>query len=124
MWKSTFIQVRMGITIMAMSVIDVALWDRFKRTLGQPLWKRNNNPIPIYGSGFFRGLGHDGMIEKVEKFVKQGFKSIKMQMSYCFTNMDWFDHSWVNPIMPIDGFMVPSNRPEHGMNFKPEVINS
>ena len=114
----------MGITIMAMSVIDIALCDRFRRTLGQPLWKRNDNPTPIYGSGFFRGLGHDGMIEKVEKFVKQGFKSIKMQMSYCFTNMDWFDHSWVNPIMPIDGFMVPLNRPEHGMDFKPEVINS
>jgi hypothetical protein len=114
----------MGITIMAMSVIDIALCDSFRRTLGQPLWKRNDNPTSIYGSGFFRGLGHDGMIEKTGKFVEQGFKSIKMQMSYCFTNMDLFDHSWVNPIMPIDGFMVPLNRPEHGMDFKPEVINS
>ncbi|MGY9062735.1 MAG: hypothetical protein ACKVG1_10650, partial [Rhodospirillales bacterium] len=64
--------VRMGITIMAMSVIDIALWDRFRRTFDQPLWKRNNNPIPIYGSGFFKGLGHDAMIEKAGKFVKQG----------------------------------------------------
>ena len=123
MWKSTFIQVRMGITIMAMSVIDIAVWDRFRRTFGQPLWKRNNNPIPIYGSGFFRGLGHDGMIEKAGKFVKQSFKSIKMQMSYCFTNMDWFDHSWVKPIMPNDHFMLSSNRTGRGMDFKPEVLN-
>ena len=34
------------------------------------IWKRYNNPIPVYGSGCFRGLGHDGMIEKAEKFVK------------------------------------------------------
>jgi L-alanine-DL-glutamate epimerase-like enolase superfamily enzyme len=27
MWKSTFIQGRMGITVMAMSAIDIALWD-------------------------------------------------------------------------------------------------
>ena len=27
MWKSTFIQGRMGISIMAMSALDIALWD-------------------------------------------------------------------------------------------------
>ena len=89
MWKSTFIQGRMGITVMAMSAIDIALWDCLGRTLNQPLWKiwnGNNSPIPTYGSGCWRGLGHDGMIEKAEKYVKQGFKSIKMQVSHCFTN--------------------------------------
>ena len=70
MWKSTFIQGRMGITVMAMSAIDIALWDCLGRTLNQPLWKiwnGNNSPIPTYGSGCWRGLGHDGMIEKAEK---------------------------------------------------------
>jgi L-alanine-DL-glutamate epimerase-like enolase superfamily enzyme len=27
MWKATFIQGRMGITVMAMSALDIALWD-------------------------------------------------------------------------------------------------
>jgi L-alanine-DL-glutamate epimerase-like enolase superfamily enzyme len=47
-----------------------------------------------------------------------------IQNSSWLEYMGWFDHLWVNFIMPIDGFMVPSNRPGHGMDFKPEVLNS
>ena len=89
MWKATFIQGRMGITVMAMSAIDIALWDCYGRTKEMPLWqiwKGNDNPLPVYGSGCYRGLGHDGMIEKAQKYVSKGFSSIKMQVAHCFTN--------------------------------------
>ena len=89
MWDATFIQGRMGITVMAMSALDIALWDCYGRTKNMPLWKvwgGKSQALPVYGSGCYRGLGHDGMIEKAEKYVKLGFKSIKMQVAHCFTN--------------------------------------
>jgi len=88
MWAATFIQGRMGISVMAMSALDIALWDALGRTLGKPLWKLwdgKPDPFPVYGSGCFRGLGHDGMIEKAERFVSQGFDAIKMQVAHLFS---------------------------------------
>ncbi len=88
MWDATFIQGRMGITVMAQSAIDIALWDAVGIAKGQPLWQLwggSGDPIPAYGSGCYRGLGHDGMIEKAERFVDQGFKAIKMQVAHVFT---------------------------------------
>jgi L-alanine-DL-glutamate epimerase-like enolase superfamily enzyme len=89
MWQSTFIQGRMGITVMAMSALDIALWDAVGRAEGRPLWSLwggSSDPIPVYGSGCFRGLGHDGMIEKAQTFVAQGFTAIKMQVAHLFTH--------------------------------------
>ena len=89
LWRATFIQGRMGITVMAMSALDVALWDAVGRAVGEPLWRLwggRPDPLRVYGSGCFRGLGHDGMIEKAMEFVDQGFGAIKMQVAHCFTH--------------------------------------
>jgi len=91
MWNATFIQGRMGISVMAMSALDIALWDCYGRSLGFPLWKVWNGDLkefPVYGSGCYRGLGHDGMIEKAKNYVRKGFKSIKMQVAHCFSNKE------------------------------------
>ena len=88
MWTATFIQGRMGITVMAQSAIDIALWDAVGIAKGQPLWALwggSGAPLPTYGSGCMRGFGHDGMIEKAERFVARGFKAIKMQVAHLFT---------------------------------------
>lgn len=89
MWQATFIQGRMGLSVMAMSALDIALWDALGRTQGKPLWQiwdGKPDPLPVYGSGCYRGLGHDGMIEKAERFVSQGFRAIKMQVAHVFTH--------------------------------------
>jgi len=89
MWNATFIQGRMGITVMAMSALDIALWDVVDRAAGKPLWQLwggRPDPMPVYGSGCYRGLGHDGMIGKAERFVSQGFSAIKMQVAHVFTH--------------------------------------
>ena len=91
MWKATFIQGRMGITVMAMSALDIALWDCYGRTKEMPLWKIWNGTqraFPVYGSGCYRGLGHDGMIKKAKNYINKGFKSIKMQVAHCFNNYE------------------------------------
>ena len=74
---------------MAMSALDIALWDAVGRYENKPLWQLwggQLDALPIYGSGCFRGLGHDGMIEKAERYVGQGFKAIKMQVAHLFTH--------------------------------------
>lgn len=89
LWRATFIQGRMGITVMAMSALDMALWDAVGRAAGEPLWRLwggRPDPLPAYGSGCFRGLGHDGMIDKAEQFVAQGFDAIKMQVAHVFSH--------------------------------------
>ncbi|MEZ5741785.1 MAG: mandelate racemase/muconate lactonizing enzyme family protein [Burkholderiaceae bacterium] len=71
-----------------MSALDIALWDAVGRAQGRPLWQLwggRAEPIATYGSGCFRGLGHDGMIAKAHRFVAQGFKAIKMQVAHLFT---------------------------------------
>ncbi|MCH9671697.1 MAG: mandelate racemase/muconate lactonizing enzyme family protein [Gammaproteobacteria bacterium] len=89
MWQATFIQGRMGLSVMAMSALDIALWDALGRAQGKPLWELwggSPDPLPVYGSGCYRGLGHDGMIEKAQRFVQEGFAAIKMQVGHVFTN--------------------------------------
>lgn len=89
MWLAHFIQGRMGITVMAMSAIDIALWDAVGRADGKPLWQLwggSDAPIPIYGSGCYRGLGGEGMIEKAQRFVADGYRAIKMQVAHVFTH--------------------------------------
>jgi L-alanine-DL-glutamate epimerase-like enolase superfamily enzyme len=74
---------------MAMSALDIALWDAVGRAQNKPLWQLwggTAKPLPVYGSGCFRGLGHDGMIEKAERFVAQGFPAIKMQVAHLYTH--------------------------------------
>ena len=88
MWKATFIQGRMGLSVMAMSALDVAIWDALGKTRDTPLWKLwggTDDPRPIYGSGCFRGLGHDGMIEKAQRYVQEGYGAIKMQVGHVFS---------------------------------------
>ncbi|MEM7406214.1 MAG: mandelate racemase/muconate lactonizing enzyme family protein [Pseudomonadota bacterium] len=89
LWLATLIQGRMGITMMAMSAIDIALWDAVGIAAGQPLWALwggRGDPLKAYGSGCFRGLGHDGMIDKAQAFVAAGFNAIKMQVAHVFTH--------------------------------------
>ena len=88
MWAAHLIHGRMGITVMAQSALDIALWDLVGRATGQPLWQLwggQNRDMKVYGSGCYRGLGHDGMIEKAERFVARGFDAIKMQVAHVFT---------------------------------------
>ncbi len=88
LWKATMTYGRGGIAAMAMSALDIALWDAVGKRAGLPLhrlWGHYRSKIPIYGSGCFRGAGGDGMIEKALHYVKQGYKAIKMQVAHVHT---------------------------------------
>jgi L-alanine-DL-glutamate epimerase-like enolase superfamily enzyme len=88
MWNATYRVGRMGIAVMALSLLDIALWDAHAKHANLPLyklWGAHADTLPIYGSGCFRGLGGDGMIEKARRYVSGGFKAIKMQVAHVFS---------------------------------------
>jgi L-alanine-DL-glutamate epimerase-like enolase superfamily enzyme len=88
LWDFTMTYGRGGVACMAMSALDIALWDAVGKRANMPLhrlWGHYRSKIPIYGSGCFRGAGGDGMIEKALTYVKQGYKAIKMQVAHVHT---------------------------------------
>jgi L-alanine-DL-glutamate epimerase-like enolase superfamily enzyme len=85
LWRATMTAGRGGIAVMAMSALDIALWDAVGKRAGLPLhrlWGHFREKIPVYGSGCWRGSGGDGMIAKAKHFVAQGFRAIKMQVAH------------------------------------------
>ena len=87
LWKRNYWIGRMGVTVMAQSVIDIALWDVLGKQTGLPLhrlWGHCNDSLPAYGSGCWRGYGPEGMVERAERYVAAGFRAIKMQCAHMF----------------------------------------
>ena len=84
-WKRTVTYNRGGIVTMAMSALDIALWDAIGKRANMPLhrlWGHVKSQMPVYGSGCFRGSGGDGMIAKALYYKERGYKAIKMQMAH------------------------------------------
>jgi L-alanine-DL-glutamate epimerase-like enolase superfamily enzyme len=85
LWRATLTAGRAGVALMAISALDIALWDTVGKRAGLPLhrlWGHFRTQIPAYGSGCWRGSGGDGMIEKALHYVSRGFKAIKMQVAH------------------------------------------
>src|ERR1700758_3248931 len=85
LWTATMTYGRGGISAMAMSALDIALWDAVGKRAGLPLhrlWGHFRSKIPVYGSGCFRGSGGDGMIAKALHYKAQGNRAIKMQVAH------------------------------------------
>nr|WP_294503149.1 mandelate racemase/muconate lactonizing enzyme family protein [uncultured Rhodopila sp.] len=74
-----------GIFTLALSAIDIALWDIKGKALEQPLWKLlggHRDRVPAYASGSLRrGLTHDQAQKAAEILVQKGFRQMKTQMA-------------------------------------------
>jgi L-alanine-DL-glutamate epimerase-like enolase superfamily enzyme len=74
-----------GIFNLALSAIDIALWDIRGKALDQPLWKLlggHRDRVPAYASGSLRrGLTHDQAQKAAEILVQKGFREMKTQMA-------------------------------------------
>lgn len=87
LWHATYTIGRMGITVLAQSAIDIALWDLVGQKAELPLhrlWGHYRSEVPVYGSGCWRGLGGDGMAEKAQAYVRQGYRAVKMQVGHLY----------------------------------------
>ncbi|HJQ58297.1 MAG TPA: mandelate racemase/muconate lactonizing enzyme family protein [Vineibacter sp.] len=74
-----------GIFTLALSAIDVALWDIKGQALGQPLWKLlggHRDRVPTYASGSLRrGLTDEQAQRAAQTLLRKGFKEMKTQMA-------------------------------------------
>jgi L-alanine-DL-glutamate epimerase-like enolase superfamily enzyme len=73
---------RRGITVSALSGIDIALWDLLGRALGQPVWRllggRLRERIPAYASGGWAPVG--GVGKQLRQYVERGHRAVKMRV--------------------------------------------
>jgi L-alanine-DL-glutamate epimerase-like enolase superfamily enzyme len=72
-----------GIAAMAISAVDVALWDLKARLLGVCLadaLPRFHEAVPIYGSGGFTNYSHEQLRDQVRGWVSDGFDKVKVKV--------------------------------------------
>jgi L-talarate/galactarate dehydratase len=74
-----------GIFTLALSAIDIALWDIKGKALDQPLWKLlggHRDRVPTYASGSLRrGLTDEQAQRAARILVQKGFNEMKTQMA-------------------------------------------
>ena len=74
---------RRGVTVAAISGIDMALWDILGKDLGRPVWQliggRRQAAMPAYASGGWAPTA--GIVEELRGFLDRGgFKAVKMRV--------------------------------------------
>lgn len=74
---------RRGLSIAAISAIDIALWDILGKSDGKPVWKllggRKADRLPAYASGGWADADNIGA--QLNSYIKQGgFKAVKMRV--------------------------------------------
>jgi L-alanine-DL-glutamate epimerase-like enolase superfamily enzyme len=81
---------RRGVTISAISGVDIALWDLLGKSLGQPLWRllggRFRDKIPAYASGGWAPVGAIG--KQLRQYVERGHRAVKMRVGLQDSSVD------------------------------------
>jgi mandelate racemase len=70
---------------MALSAIDVALWDALAIAAGQPLARllgASTRPIPAYNSCGLGLMAPEAVADEAEKLLAGGFRAIKLRLGY------------------------------------------
>jgi L-alanine-DL-glutamate epimerase-like enolase superfamily enzyme len=72
-----------GVNRWAQAAYNMAMWDAWCKTLGQPIWKvlgGSRKPIPIYGSGGWSSYTEDELIAEVTDYKSRGFRAVKIKV--------------------------------------------
>ena len=88
LWRSMFQELRNagrpGIGAMAVSAVDIAIWDLRARLLGQPLFRTLpafRDRVPVYGSGGFCNYPLSRLVEQLGGWVDQGVPRVKLKIA-------------------------------------------
>lgn len=86
MYFASIIQARTGSVMRAISIVDIALWDRNARVAGMPLHRFlggfHEESVPAYASGgyYLDGKSPQALGEEMASYVAMGFKAVKMKV--------------------------------------------
>jgi L-alanine-DL-glutamate epimerase-like enolase superfamily enzyme len=86
MYRESLLQGRAGAVMRALSIIDIALWDRNARAVGLPLSKllglHADGTVNAYGSGgyYFADKSPKGLADELGSYVALGYKAVKMKV--------------------------------------------
>lgn len=72
-----------GINRWACGSINIAMWDAWGKTVGQPVWKllgAYNERVPLYGSGGWLTYSIAELLEEVTRYVQRGFRAVKVKV--------------------------------------------
>jgi L-alanine-DL-glutamate epimerase-like enolase superfamily enzyme len=75
---------RPGLGFMAVSALDIALWDLKARLLELPLvdiLDRAHEEVPVYGSGGFTSYSLDRLQEQLSGWIDEGIPRVKLKVS-------------------------------------------
>ena len=81
---------RRGITIAAISGIDIALWDLAGQALGVPVWRllggKYRERVPAYASGGWAPVG--GIGKQLAQYVERGHRAVKLRVGLQDASVD------------------------------------
>jgi L-alanine-DL-glutamate epimerase-like enolase superfamily enzyme len=83
MWWTLHYGGRGGTAAMAISAVDIALWDLKGRSLGVPLWTLlggDDPKVPCYAGGIDLHFPLDRLLAQTDDNLQKGFRAIKMKV--------------------------------------------
>ncbi|MGB5557667.1 MAG: mandelate racemase/muconate lactonizing enzyme family protein [Paracoccaceae bacterium] len=83
LWWATHYGGRGGPVVLAISALDIALWDLKAKRAGLPLWKLLGGYRPsvsCYAGGIDLALSADELIAQTDRNLARGFRAIKMKV--------------------------------------------
>src|SRR3569832_377224 len=83
LWWASHYGGRGGPTVLALSALDMALWDLKARRLQQPLWKLlggHASRVRCYAGGIDLQLPLDQLLRQTDGNLERGFRAIKMKV--------------------------------------------
>lgn len=83
MWWAVHYGGRGGAQALAISAVDIALWDLRARRLGVPLWRLLGGfdpRVPCYAGGIDLDFSLDALLRQTDANLARGFRAIKMKV--------------------------------------------
>jgi L-rhamnonate dehydratase len=85
MYRSTHAWGRKGVTMAAISAVDLAIWDILGKSVNKPIFKllggRTKEKIPVYYSKLYR-TDIKAMQDEAQKYLDEGFTMFKSRFGY------------------------------------------
>ena len=72
-----------GINRWAQAAYNIATWDAWAKSLGQPVWKLlggSRKPVPAYGSGGWISYTREELLDEVQAYKARGFRAVKIKV--------------------------------------------